>query len=140
MAFSNATKTIGSIFMNDGGSADDEIGIRGTSGSNLAYNTNGTFRWFGAGILDKPIRDFYLVDPIGFPSLQPGGTRRWDSISTFSDRVYFSGGRITISVNDFVIPEPAEYALVFGLFAIGFIFFRHFQKKMKNGGGEYGRN
>ena len=57
MTFGNATKRIGGIFMND--AAQDEIGIRGTAGGgNLLYNTNGTFRWFGSGILNKPISDF----------------------------------------------------------------------------------
>ena len=78
MTAGSASKTIGSIFMNDA-SNGDEIGVRGTSGANLAYNTNGTFRWFGAGIMSKPIRDFYLVDPVRFPQLS-----RSTSVGEFS--------------------------------------------------------
>ena len=39
----------------------DEIGIRGTQGNNLVYTTNDIFRWFGAGIMDKPIGDFFPI-------------------------------------------------------------------------------
>ena len=65
MTFGSASKTIGGIFMNVGPNLlashrSDEIGIRGTSGANLAYNTNGaTFAWFGAGLMNKPIDDFH---------------------------------------------------------------------------------
>ena len=50
------SRTIANIFMND---ADvDEIGIRITP-PNLAYTNNGQYsRWFGTGILNKPIGDF----------------------------------------------------------------------------------
>ena len=132
MTAGSATKTIGSIFMNDDANGD-EIGIRG-SGGNLLYNTNGTFRWFGAGIMDKPIRDFYLVDLVRFPQLSPGGTRTF-GLETSSSSPYFpyflsSGQGVTISANDFVIPEPKEYAIVFGLFALAFVIVRlHFQRK-----------
>ena len=50
------TITIGKIFMND--AEDDEIGIRGTSGNNLAYTNGQRSRWFGSDILNKPIGDF----------------------------------------------------------------------------------
>ena len=49
-------KNIGWIFMND--AAQDEIGIRGTPPNNLAFTNGQTTRWFGTGILNKPIGDF----------------------------------------------------------------------------------
>ena len=81
MTFGNATKTIGGVFMNVGpnlllGHRSDEIGIRGTSGANLLYNTNGaTFAWFGAGIMDKPISDFHSSQSgiVGFEIASLGG-------------------------------------------------------------------
>lgn len=66
------------------------------------------FRWYGYGILDKPIGDFtegYYRNKQGSP--------------------YFAGntaGSISIRVTRDVIPEPEEYALTFGLFALGFVF------------------
>ena len=129
IAFGNTSNTIAKIFMND--AADAEIGIRNSS-PNLAYNTNGTFRWFGAGILDKPINDFLHPnrDSAGFHSLV-GNASPYFLEPRFNQRVQMEVFRQ-------VIPEPAEYALVFGLFAIGFIFFRQFQKKTKKGGVGYG--
>ena len=108
----NASKTIGGIFMND---ADgDEIGIRGTSGANLSYTNGQSFRWFGTGILDKPISDFDLTYPV----------QSWGSDTQNSP--YFAANEnssVRIRIHSSVIPEPEEYALVFGLFALAFVFF-----------------
>ena len=115
----SASKTIGGIFMND--AADDEVGIRGTTGGgNLLYTTNDTFRWFGSGILNKPIGDFHFrrPDENHFP---------FDSQSDPSNRPYFMnapGWSVRINLYRHVIPEPAEYALVFGLFALAFVIVR----------------
>ena len=118
----SATKTIGSIFMNS--ATQDETGIRGTAGGNLAYTTNNVFRWFGSGIIDKPIGDFRRA-------VRPGGlevTRTLYSENNVSIRPYFlSGGSITIRRHPYIIPEPAEYALVFGLFALGFVIFMKYK-------------
>lgn len=46
---------------------------------------------------------------------------------------YFSNQSVRISINGQIIPEPAEYALVFGIFALAFVIFRRrFQKKGLN--------
>lgn len=131
MTFGNATKTIGGIFMNDNGN-QDEMGIRHTGGSNLRYNTNGaTFGWFGSGIMDKPISDFFdFSDPLSIH--RPGHVSL--NAPFFSDR-----GGVTVAFKNHLIPEPAEYALVFGLFALAFVIVRRrFQKKTKKGSGDYG--
>lgn len=64
--------------------------------------------------MDKPISDFFVAS---FPS-------------TIGDP-YFSGrgwSEIQLEVfSNHVIPEPAEYALVFGLFAIGFVIFMKYK-------------
>ena len=122
----SASKTIGSIFMND--DAVDEIGIRGASGGgNLRYGTNNTFLWFGSGILNKPIGDFTFSIGRDFPSIRNAQTHT----------PFFTGsnGRVIFWINHHVIPEPAEYALVFGLFALAFVIVRRrFQKKeFRNG-------
>lgn len=124
MTAGSASKTIGGIFMND--AAQDEIGIRGTSGGgNLTYTNGQETLWFGSGILNKPIGDFF-----------GGNTANYDQRfvpNSSANPPYFverSGGQVNLRFYRRVIPEPAEYALVFGLFALGFVFFRRrFQKK-----------
>ena len=126
MTAGSASKTIGSIFMND--AAQDEIGIRGTVGGNLAYTNGQTIRWFGSGILDKPISDF-----------KPVGTGARYGFLNDLGAPYFAQrnnqGSFSISVNSHIIPEPEGYALVFGLFALAFVIVRRrFQKKeLRNG-------
>ena len=77
----------------------------------------GTSAWSGAGILAKPFSDFYLGDTDGtafsFNNLGTGGTGgpRFAAGSDGSVVVRFHRGT--------VIPEPEEYALVFGLFCVG---------------------
>ena len=92
----------------------DQMGIR-VSGSSLSYSSGQSSAWVGAGILNKPIGDFFA------------GT--YDNTPT----AYFaanSQGSIKVRINGQVIPEPEEYALIFGLFALGFVLFhRHRQKK-----------
>ena len=122
----SASKTIGSIFMND--AAQDEIGIRGTAGNSLVYNTNGQrIDWFGSGILDKPIGDF--IDVQGHLRVGRDSSTFWNALGV----PYFAPRRnseIGISFSHRVIPETEEYAFVFGLFALAFVIVRrHFQKK-----------
>ena len=116
--------------MND--AADDEIGIRGTAGGgNLAYTNGQETLWYGSGILNKPIGDFFLSNGI-------------NERTVFSSTVapYFvinENNTIGLRFHRHIIPEPAEYALVFGIFALVFVIFhRHFQRKIKKGGGDYG--
>ena len=100
---------------------DDEIEIRGKPPNNLAYTNGQTIRWFGSGILNKPISNF------------TAGTYSVLGWGHVLGAPYFAERRawtLQISVHTHVIPEPAEYALVFGLFALGFfVFRRRFQKK-----------
>ena len=93
----------------------DNIGIR-VSGSNLGYSSGNSSAWVGSGILNKPIGDFFAGtynDLINGPNFAGSG-----------------GNNIRLTINSQIIPEPEEYALVFGLFALGFVLCRrHFQKK-----------
>ena len=107
--------------MND--SAVDEIGIRGFGGGNLVYTNGQLFSWFGSGIMDKPIGDF-TPSPYGDSSLG------FSSIQTTADRPYFALTGAHININSRIIPEPEQYALVFGLLALAFVIVRRrFQKK-----------
>ena len=95
----------------------DVLGIR-VAGSNLSFTNAQTSSWVGAGILNKPIGDFFA------------GTFN-NRVSNGPDFVADATGSIRLVVNSQVIPEPEEYAFIFGLFALGFVFFhrRMMQKK-----------
>lgn len=126
------SRPIGKIFMNDG--TVDEMGIRVTP-PNLVYSSNAVSRWFGAGILNKPIGDFYSSTQ----GDRYNAFRTWHLNSHLDpplSRFYITGGGrsrgggIYLSIHDRpAIPEPEEYALVFGLFALAFVIIRRrFQK------------
>ena len=123
MTAGSATKTIGGIFMN--AAAQDEIGIRGTAGGgNLVYTNGQSTSWFGTGIMDKPIDDFLG----GLPDHDDAS---FGKISAAAPYFVARGGQgVPIKFHRRVIPEPAEYALVFGLFALAFMIVRRrFQKR-----------
>ena len=108
--------TISHLFLDEDASGIahyDDVGIRSSGGFN--YGT-GASSWVGAGIINKPIGDFFA------------GT-----FNNRADSPFFaanSQGSIRITINSAFIPEPEEYALVFGLFALGFVILRrHWQKK-----------
>ena len=110
--------TISHLFLDEDASGIahyDDFGIRSSGGFN--YGT-GASSWVGAGIINKPIGDFFT------------GT-----FNNRADAPFFAAnsvGSVRVVVNSQIIPEPEEYALVFGLFALGFIFFhRHWQKKQR---------
>ena len=112
------TRTIARLFMSENANSEfinptlfyyDGWGIRNQS-PNLLYGNGEASSWVGAGLINKPIGDFYT--------------------GTFNPRSGPTFGTMQIVVNSQVIPEPEEYALIFGLFALGFVILRrHFQKK-----------
>ena len=85
----------------------------------MALPSSGSSFWVGAGLLNKPIGDFFA------------GTFN-NRVSNGHDFAADATGSVRIIVNNQVIPEPEEYALVFALFALGFVFFhRHRQRKQQ---------
>ena len=103
----STSRTISRLFMDEDTGAYDDVGIR-VSGSDLSYSTGNSSAWVGAGIISKPIGDFHAgtfnnVTGPQFASASPNSVR--------------------LVINSQVIPEPEEYALVFALFALGFVFF-----------------
>ena len=118
ITIASGSRSISHFFMDDDSDYDD-IGIR-VSASALSYSTGNSSAWVGAGIINKPIGDFFAG------TINSGGGGETDS-------PYFaanSAGAVRVIVNSQVIPEPEEYALIFGLFALGFVFFhRRFQRK-----------
>ena len=126
ITISNNTQTISHItLINSVGT--DSVGIR-VSGSALSYNTNAPVSWRGRGILSYSITNltttaageyFYNVEATG-PYFAAEGTRGTPNSS---------GYRMVVSSTP-IVPEPEEYALIFGLFALAFVLFRrHWQRK-----------
>ena len=109
------TRTIARLFMDeDSIGSRDGWGIR-IQAPNLVYGNGEASSWVGAGIINKPIGDFYA-----------GTFNTGNLYPTFVS----ANNQLRIVVNSQIIPEPQEYALIFGLFALGFaLFHRHFQKK-----------
>ena len=90
---------------------DDEIDFR--EDSNLTYSSNSVVELLGKSVLGKPITDF--------------------NYGTYPSKIspYFSDEPIQIRIHREIIPEPKEYAIAFGLFALGFVFFHRRQQKKK---------
>ena len=124
ITISNNTRTIGHITLVNAGF--DSVGIR-VSESALSYNTNNPVSWRGRGVLPYSITNLtatasgeYFYNHVSSPYFAAVGTRGTPT----------SGGLRMIISSTPVVPEPEEYALIFGLFALGFVILRrHFQKK-----------
>ena len=88
------------------------MGICVPGSSSFSFSSSQSSAWTGAGILNKPIGDFFA------------GTYNRTS-GAFSQVSYFvanSLNSLQVTINSAIIPEPEEYALIFGLFALGFCF------------------
>ncbi len=109
-------RTINRMFMHDQTSGD-QIGIRVNSGFNYGSYSGQASSWTGSGLLPKPIGDFVSGNVNNWAGLNPN----------------FASGGVTLRIHSGIIPEPEEYALVFGLFALAFVFFhrRQMQKKKR---------
>ncbi len=110
-------RTINRMFFNNQPAAD-MIGIRVSSSFNYGSYSGQASSWTGAGLLiNKPIGDFLIKNVGAWATLEPN----------------FAGSGVTMRIHSAVIPEPEEYALVFGLFALAFVFFhrRRMQKKQR---------
>ncbi len=122
ITFSSNSRAISHLFMENRTTQSDELGIRVSGSSNFSYSSGASSAWVGAGLINKPIGDFNQGE---FHNSGYGGSLSpWFAASP--------SGSVRVVVNSQVIPEPEEYALVFGLFALGFVFFhRYFQKKKR---------
>ncbi len=108
-------RTINRMFMNDVTAADN-IGIRVSSTFNYGSYSGQASSWVGSGLLEKPIGDFFIKNVGAWATLEPN----------------FARDGVTLRIHSGIIPEPEEYALVFGLFALGFVFFhRRWQRKRR---------
>ena len=119
-------RSISHMVMYDEAAGNSWLGPRVGGGSNLTYGTNRpAVNWTGAGLINKPIGDFRSRDPYI--------RNKANIIGYFAANTLGEGLRIR--VHSATVPEPEEYALVFGLFALGFVIFRRrfpdfFRKKI----------
>ena len=130
----NRNRTISHMFMDGSQTGNfyrDDLGVR-VSGGSFTYQANDASSWSGAGILNKPFSEF-----------ETGST---DGIFTFNNQAgladtgpgFAANSRGSVQVRfhrGTIIPEPQEYALVFGLFALGFVFFHRQMQKRRQASG-----
>ncbi len=108
-------RSISHLFLYAQPSGDDQVGPLVSGGSNLTYGTNRpAVNWVGAGLIDKPIGDFL--------SRNPYIRNKANALGYFGASTLGNGLRIR--VHSSTVPEPEEYALIFGLFALAFVIFR----------------
>ncbi len=122
------TNTIAAMHLNNVWNTGwDDIGPRVSS--QLTYGSSAVgVTWIGAAIMtNKPIAHFHLTTPGSY-----NGNRAPAAGGLLGSWTGPQANNLRIRVHS-MIPEPEEYALVFGLFALGFVFFhrRMMQKKRK---------
>ena len=110
-------RSVSHLFLYAQPSGDDWVGPRVSGGSNLIYGTNRpAVNWVGAGLINKPIGDFLSRDPYI--------RNKANALGYFGASTL--GGGLRLRVHSSTVPEPEEYALVFALFALGFVIFRRY--------------
>ena len=125
------SRTIAAMHLQDVWNSNwDDIGPR-VSGSELNYGSSSVaVNWIGAAIMtNKPISHFVLTNPFAANANDRyNGNRAGNGV--LGGWTGPQANNLRIRVHGSAIPEPEEYALVFGLFALGFVLFhRHRQKK-----------
>ena len=121
------SRTIANMYFRDVPNSNwDDIGPRVNTQLDYGDNANTarTFSWTGAGVLNKPISHFNLTTPGTY-----NGARQANAGGILGGWVGTGDNVLRIRIHS-MIPEPEEYALVFALFALGFVFF-HRQKKQR---------
>ena len=125
------TRTISRIRLQNNASSDT-LGFRVAGSSALNYTNGVAVSWTGQGTLPHPIADFSLTADgeyfFGGPPFVDGFVNGSVNIPTsFGLRVVVSSAPASL-----IVPEPEEYALIFGLFALVFVILRrHLQKKRR---------
>ncbi len=124
---STNSRTIAGLYLHI--QVDQWFGPRASSTA-LSYNQNEAISWTGSGVLTNvAISVFNTHDPYIRAKRPDSGGTFYGMLSQFTSQP--SGG-LRWRVHTNVIPEPEEYALVFGLFALGFVIVRrHWQKKRR---------
>ena len=120
------TRTITGLYLQD--DSWDRFGPRVSSA--LPYNNSDAISWTGAGVLTNvPISVFATRDPY-IRARKAGAAGSFYGGSAGQQNQVANGLRWRVHTT--VIPEPQEYALVFALFALGFVFFRrHWRRKQR---------
>ncbi len=112
----------------------DDIGPRVSS--QLTYGSSAVaVNWIGAAIMtNKPIAHFHLTNPFAANANDRyNGNRAPNAGGLLGSWTGPQANNLRIRVHGSTIPEPEEYALVFALFALGFVFFhrRRMQRKRR---------
>ena len=129
---STNSRTIASLYLKDDTGGWDRFGPRVSAA--LGYNNSDTIKWTGSGVLTNvAIGVFNTRDP--YLRARKVGTAGSFYGGSAGQTVNVANGlRWRVHAN--IIPEPQEYALVFGLFALAFVFFhRHMMQKKRQASG-----
>ncbi len=127
VATPSGTRTISHIYLEQD-SNTDLMGIR-VGGSALSYSTNDVVSWSGQGTLSQSITNF-VVNTAGEYYYNFAGP--YFAAESIVGTPSSSGFRVVMSSTPrALVPEPEEYALVFALFALAFVFFRHRRRMQK---------
>ena len=119
----SGTRTISHIYLVNAFQLDT-VGIRVSGTNSLSYDGGDAVSWTGQGTMPYPISDFSVTAANQYyynfrfgPYFAAAGTLGTPT----------SGGlRLVVSSTPrALVPEPKEYALVFGLLALGFVIVRH---------------
>ena len=128
------TRTFNHIFLQNG-TQGDAIGLRMPGTNSLSYNMHVASSWRGQGTLPYPIGDFTI--PTGTNLFYNGfDGPRWADDATVGAPSDSSFRVFVFNRPGSFVPEPEEYALVFALFALGFVILRRrFQQKKQRANG-----
>ena len=123
------TRTISHIRLQNNASSDT-LGFRVAGTTSLGYTNGVSLSWSGQGTLPHPVSDFTLTAANQYfygvlPFVKGYVNGNLNTPTSFDLRVIVS------SAPRALIPEPEEYALVFSLFALGFVLFRHQRRQMQ---------
>ena len=127
---SSGTRIISHIRLQNNHPADT-LGIRVSGTTSLGYTDGAAVSWSGQGTLPYPIGDFSLTAAneyfYGSAAFAAGSLNADIGFPhQFGLRVIVSSAPASL-----IVPEPEEYALVFGLLALGFIFFHRRMRKKR---------
>ena len=124
---STNSRTIASLYLKDDTGGWDRFGPRVSSA--LDYNNSDAIKWTGAGVLTNvAIGVFNTRDPY-LRARAVGAAGSFYGGSAGQQVNVANGLRWRVHTN--IIPEPEEYALMFGLFALAFVLFRRRQMQKK---------
>ena len=134
ITFASNSRTISHLFMNgtagQGTLVHDDLGVR-VDGGAFSYQSGAYSSWSGAGLLNKPFSEFETGSTDGTFTFNNFYTAQ---TPLAAGPLFAAGNNGSVQVRfhrGTIIPEPEEYALIFGLFALGFVILRRYWQRKR---------